>query len=154
MASTFTCGACPAGMSPDPIMKYCLVCDPTCQTCSGTQINQCQTCNGPTMFRELSSAAPSTCRCKYQTYLEPSSGTICLSCSSFVPNCLTCSSATNCLTCTVPLVFNAIRGRCDCANQSLYLVQGQCLTTPGCTTVGFSTNMPMYCAVCDTGLNF
>ncbi len=30
MNTTFTCGACPAGMSPDPIMRYCLTCDPTC----------------------------------------------------------------------------------------------------------------------------
>jgi len=93
------------------------------------------------------------CPCK-NGYVE-NDVEVCPPCSDFIPNCDTCDSKTNCLTCSSTIfVFNPASIACECPAGSFYVTASNvCAPYPGCTEAEHNTNF-IHCKVCDTTQHF
>ena len=117
--------SCPVQYYEDSGSGLCLVCDWSCQTCSGPAFNSCMSCVAGSVL--INSICYSSCPAN--TYSN-----LCLPCDS---SCLTCmgSSANSCLSCSSPYFY--------------HLNFTSCLTS--CNKGELSNNYNMTCTVCPSG---
>ena len=142
---TLLCVAtCPSNYVADA-NSFCIYCNNQNGHCATCNAAGCLTCNAATPdFRQING---NICSCKSRYY--EFNGT-CLTCSSAIANCDTCSSSIVCTTCVLPFVASS--GKCVCG-PGLFLVNSQCLQLMGCTAVNNITS-GTYCQACSAALNF
>lgn len=153
--SNITCVSCIGGYYFDG--TSCLQCTPYCSSCvNGTS---CTNCTSPFIY----TSSNGTCNCDTaNSYMLNPTGTTCVLCSDYIPNCVTCTisplactdcadpyyvDASNtctqcppgCPSCTVPTV-------CDVACLTGY-TGVDCTTCSGCVACPGPTGIA-YCATC------
>lgn len=137
---------CPAKSYTNEADLYCEPCHGSCLTCNDSTSSSCLSCDNT---RNLNST--NYCNCKSTTSYDAVNYT----CTQCVPSCITCSSATVCLSCNITgnMVLNGTT--CDCvAGASLVLpAKTYCVLcstiSPGCTACSETA-----CTVCNTSINF
>lgn len=144
---------CPAKTAQYGTLLICAPCHYSCDTCTGLNFNQCDTCDSITMLRDPVNAGE--CKCK-STYVD-NGVPLCEKCYNFLAFCDTCTSKTVCSTC-VPggfiLKTDSSGCQCDPVNSPYYVKDSNvCAPFPGCLIAQTNPNFAS-CTKCDTTLNF
>ena len=119
---------CPDGTYPNNTIYTCPPCNYTCLTCSA--FNVCTNCNLTTNRYQNGTACPPNAG-----YFDNNTA-IAVLCSSVIPQCGTCDSATNCLTCQTGYYVSGST-TCTLCNTSI----------PNCA----SCTIPSQCSACIVG---
>ncbi|KAL4493947.1 hypothetical protein ABPG72_021964 [Tetrahymena utriculariae] len=121
--------------------NQCTPCDSSCLTCSGSQSNQCLSCQSPRFFQ----ASSSTCvlACNLNQYSQTTPVPVCQNCDS---SCATCSGPanTNCLSCSGSNFLDSTTNSCvtTCPNGTYKnTTNNKCSPCdPTCTTCNGPSN--------------
>ncbi|EAR88128.2 zinc finger lsd1 subclass family protein (macronuclear) [Tetrahymena thermophila SB210] len=119
----------------------CTTCDSSCFTCSGSQPNNCLSCQSPSFFQPSSKTCVLQCNTNQYSLISPTP--VCLDCD---PSCATCSgpTQTNCLSCHGSNFLDSTTKSCvtTCPNGTyLNASINQCTPCdPTCTTCNGPSN--------------
>ena len=127
--------SCPDGTYGDTTTQACESCDSTCLTCSGSA-SQCASCNSSLILH--SSACLSACPDRYYS----ANGT----CYECVPPCYTCTSSTQCLSCSYNFLHNS---SCLAACPDSFYPDQANLLCSACSATCLTCSSAVLCTTCN-----